>query len=123
MSIHHFQLWYPGFRSSRMGSKRSYSRRPRTTRCHRLRLELLEGRILPSQVTWINPQGGDWDTASNWNTQSVPGPADDVIINIPGITVTMRSNLETLSTASPAPIRSTFREAPFQLPVIRPLAT
>jgi RHS repeat-associated protein len=34
-----------------------------------------------STVTWINPAGGDWDTASNWDTHALPGPADDVVIN------------------------------------------
>jgi hypothetical protein len=37
-----------------------------------------------STVTWINPSGGDWDTPGNWNTGSVPGPADDAVINVAG---------------------------------------
>ena len=41
-----------------------------------------------STVTWINPAGGDWDTASNWDAGRVPAAFDDVVINIPGITVT-----------------------------------
>ncbi len=49
----------------------------------------LERRTLLSAVSWINPAGGDWDTASNWNTGSVPGASDDVTIDLsPGITVT-----------------------------------
>jgi RHS repeat-associated protein len=39
-------------------------------------------------VTWINAAGGDWDTPSNWDLGRVPGPGDDVVIGIPGITVT-----------------------------------
>src|SRR5207253_1704917 len=48
----------------------------------------LEDRTLPSTVTWINPGSGDWNTASNWSSGAVPGAADDVVINVPGITVT-----------------------------------
>src|ERR1700730_5664254 len=50
-------------------------------------LECLEGRDLPSTVTWINPTSGDWDKASNWSTHSIPTAADDVVINTLGITV------------------------------------
>ena len=51
-------------------------------------LEPLESRILPATVNWINPGGGDWDTASNWSSGQVPGAGDDAVISIPGITVT-----------------------------------
>jgi hypothetical protein len=56
------------------------------------RLELLEDRTLPSTVNWINPAGGDWDTAGNWQdslgVNRVPGATDDVVISQSGITVT-----------------------------------
>ena len=48
----------------------------------------LEDRTLLSTVTWINPSGGDWDTPSNWSTGTVPGPADDAVIGLSGVTVT-----------------------------------
>ena len=32
-------------------------------------------------VTWINPNGGNWDDAANWSNDSVPTSGDDVIIN------------------------------------------
>ena len=51
-------------------------------------LELLEGRELPSTVTWTNASGGDWDTASNWSTGAVPTAANNVQINISAITIT-----------------------------------
>jgi hypothetical protein len=51
-------------------------------------MEGLERRVLPATVTWINPLGGDWDTASNWSSGQVPGPSDDAIINVPGATIT-----------------------------------
>ena len=57
-------------------------------------LEGLEERTLLTTETWINPAGGDWDTASNWSTGSVPGPADDAVINIPNITVTHSTSAE-----------------------------
>ena len=33
-------------------------------------------------VSWVNPNGGDWDTRGNWSTDAVPNAADDVAINI-----------------------------------------
>ncbi len=47
----------------------------------------LENRRLLA-VTWTNPSGGDWDTPGNWSGNTLPGPADDVIINFAGITIT-----------------------------------
>jgi streptogramin lyase len=38
---------------------------------------------------WTNPAGGGWETPSNWSNGTVPGPDDDVIIEVPGaITIT-----------------------------------
>jgi hypothetical protein len=48
--------------------------------------EILEGRVLPSTVRWTSPAGGNWATASNWSTGTVPGSSDDVIINLSGNT-------------------------------------
>ncbi len=61
-------------------------------------VEPLEDRILPSTVTWINPNGGDWDTAANWQDQNganrVPGLADDAVISMAGnIPVTHSQNV------------------------------
>ena len=41
---------------------------PRRGRPHsfRPRLEILEDQWVPATITWNNPQGGDWATASNW---------------------------------------------------------
>src|SRR6516162_5949358 len=72
------------------GQKRRRTSRPQTLQRQRLILESLEERALPSTVTWIGGSG-DWDTASNWSdgtTKRLPGPADDAVINITGISVT-----------------------------------
>ena len=45
-----------------------------------LYIESLENRELLANVNWINPAGGDWNTASNWSTGVVPGAADNVTI-------------------------------------------
>lgn len=38
---------------------------------------------------WTNAAGGDWETASDWSNGAVPGPNDDVVIDLPGsITIT-----------------------------------
>jgi hypothetical protein len=56
-------------------------------------------------ISWINPDGGFWDTPSNWSTGVVPGPSDDVYINLPSHNlVTFRSGTVTagsLTVASP----------------------
>jgi hypothetical protein len=66
---------------------RTLSRRgPRARRPWRKRfrpqLEGLEGRLAPAIVTWINPAGGLWSVGSNWSGGAVPGPADDVTIDV-----------------------------------------
>jgi fibronectin-binding autotransporter adhesin len=55
---------------------------------YRPALECVEDRTLLSSVSWIGGSG-DWDTASHWSTGVVPGPGDDVTIDVSsGITVT-----------------------------------
>src|SRR5258708_39547525 len=52
-------------------------------------LDRLEGRTwLSTTVNWINPSGGNWDIAANWDSNAVPGPSDDAVIGYSGITVT-----------------------------------
>jgi hypothetical protein len=73
-------------------SRLQFSRYRPYRRCRRptvgLWLERLEDRTVPSTVTWINPAGGDWDTAANWDANRVPNAGDDALIDIFGITVT-----------------------------------
>jgi hypothetical protein len=57
-------------------------------------LEVLENRLVLSSVSLSNPKGGDWETANNWSSASVPTVGDDVVISInssnsyPAVTVT-----------------------------------
>ncbi len=45
-----------------------------------------------TDITWINPAGGDWNTAANWNTGQAPGPADKAILAL-AVTVTLDSSV------------------------------
>ena len=40
-------------------------------------------------ITWTNTVSGGWNTAANWNSNSVPGPSDTAIITNAGVTVTL----------------------------------
>ena len=58
-------------------------RRPRRSNSFRPRIESFEPRTLLSAVSWTGAAGdNNWDTASNWSTDSVPGAGDDVTIDI-----------------------------------------
>jgi hypothetical protein len=46
-------------------------------------VESLEGRLVPSTVRWTNADGGVWSNPANWSTGAVPGPDDDVVIDMP----------------------------------------
>jgi hypothetical protein len=77
--------------------------RRRLLRLELLRLELLEDRTVPSTVNWINPAGGDWSTASNWDAAHVPGPDDDAVINLAGpITVTHSQGTDSIHSLTTA---------------------
>ena len=73
---------------------------PSRRRQRRPDFETLESRQLLSTVDWISPTSGSWDVASNWSTGTVPGPGDDVVINVTGAappTVTISSNVESVN--------------------------
>src|SRR5205814_8631682 len=82
---------------------RSRRRRRRRVRCRRSRtfplgfMEALEDRTVPASMAWALSTGGDWDVAANWvnqanaNDHHIPTSADDVLVNVPGITVTHAS--------------------------------
>ena len=52
-------------------------------RHRRLFLETLEDRRMLAQVHWIADASGSWHTAGNWDTGTVPGPGDEVIVDRP----------------------------------------
>src|SRR5271165_6298366 len=72
---------------------------PPRRRRRRPDFETLESRQLLSTVDWISPTSGSWDVASNWSTGTIPGPGDDVVINVTGAspTVTISSNVESVN--------------------------
>src|ERR1700722_4677893 len=53
-------------------------------------------------VTWSSAQSGNWNVAANWSDDAVPNSSDLVIINQPGVTVTVSDteSADSLSTAS-----------------------
>jgi hypothetical protein len=65
-------------------------------------LEQLEDRTLLSTISWINPAGGDWDTASNWmddqGVNRLPDSSDNAVINQPGsITITHGQGIDSIN--------------------------
>ena len=69
--------------------KAKLPRRAVRNRFHHPIFESLEVRLAPATINWINPAGGDWDTASNWQGGVLPGPNDEAVINEPGnVTIT-----------------------------------
>ena len=61
-----------------------------------LHIEFLEDRCLLAVVSWIDPAGGAWEVGSNWSNGTGPGPADDALIDIPGITVVHSTGSDTV---------------------------
>ncbi|MBI5755929.1 MAG: tandem-95 repeat protein, partial [Nitrospirae bacterium] len=52
----------------------------------------------PDTVNWITNANGLWQTAGNWSTGVLPGPSDDVCIDVPGdITVTHSQGADSIS--------------------------
>ena len=68
----------------------------------RQRIEQLEDRTVPALVTWLNPAGGDWNTAANWVGGVVPSATDDAVIpDLPGTpTITFSSDTTVRSVVS-----------------------
>jgi large repetitive protein len=60
---------------------RRKQKRPTSRSCRPL-IERMESRLQLSAVLWTGA-GGDnnWDNANNWNTDTLPGPSDDVTID------------------------------------------
>jgi hypothetical protein len=51
----------------------------------------LVGPAKAATVSWVGVSG-DWNTAANWSAGAVPGPEDEVLVDVPGtITITHSS--------------------------------
>jgi hypothetical protein len=61
----------------------------------RLLLEALEERLSPAGAQWIGGSG-DFNDTTHWAAGVVPGPSDDVVIDVPGITVTHSTGNHTI---------------------------
>jgi hypothetical protein len=88
-----------------MFMRRLLTRSPRATppAGRGLRLEVLEARTVPATVHWINSAGGDWGTAGNWSTGHVPGPDDDVILDVTATpTITHSAGTDTIHSLTSA---------------------
>src|SRR6516165_3383953 len=83
--------WWRSFLPGRKLARRSRiqsGQRLQIRRPFQPRVEALEDRMVPTAINWTSPVSGDWGTASNWSTGTLPGSGDDVTISTPGITVT-----------------------------------
>ncbi len=49
-------------------------------------------RTQAASITWTNTASGGWDTAANWDSNSVPGASDTAIITNTGVTVSLNSS-------------------------------
>ncbi len=79
----------PSHKERRPGGRRRFAYRPW--------LEALEELVMPDAVRWINPAGGDWGVAANWDAGHVPGPGDDATIDLSGITVTHSTGTDSVN--------------------------
>jgi hypothetical protein len=85
-----------------------HARRTGAPRC-RPQVHVLEDRWLPSTILWNgNGDDGLWRTAANWVGGSVPGSADDAVIDDTSPPVTV-----TVSAGSPVSVRSLTDTKPF----------
>src|SRR4051794_8368371 len=61
----------------------SHQRRRQSCRLILANLEQLEARIQLSAVSWDGGgDGSSWTDKLNWSTDALPGPADDLIIDV-----------------------------------------
>jgi uncharacterized delta-60 repeat protein len=78
-----FAKFHPFFTPARQSAPPN---RPKPRRRHAI--EHLESRTLFQAVSWASATSGDWDDPTNWSNNAVPTAADDVTIDMPGVTVT-----------------------------------
>jgi hypothetical protein len=63
-------------------------------------IESLENRIFLTTVSWNSDSNGDWAIGENWSSGQVPAQNDDVIIDRPGVNVTITISSGTNSVKS-----------------------
>src|SRR5262245_19577640 len=84
-------------RSRKRSRRRTSDRKPR--RPFHPHLETLEERVVPAVVNWIGGSG-DWSTVANWRVDTLvnrlPGPDDDAVIDVAGISVTHSTGSDTV---------------------------
>ncbi len=67
--------------------------------------EHLEDRRLLATISWINTDSGSWSNPANWSSGVLPGPADDVVIDVPAsITITHSSGSDTIQSLTGNPL-------------------
>jgi Calx-beta domain len=81
-------FWRNGMGKSRANGtslrKKGKRRRAQTFKC-----DSLERRRLFATVSWVTNGNGNWSTGSNWSTGTPPAAGDNVVIDIPGLNVTV----------------------------------
>jgi hypothetical protein len=58
------------------------------------------GSVRAAQIVWTNTAGGNWNAATNWSPNQVPGSADDAVITASGtytVTLNASSNINSLA--------------------------
>ena len=77
---------------------------------------------LQGAVRWVGPSG-DWNTPANWNTNTVPLPTQDVVINVPGVVVTSSGavSIDSLVVGSGSTLRITGNTFSLATQDIKPL--
>jgi hypothetical protein len=97
------RLWAPNRKSRPIRRSNSADNSLVRLSAFRPGLERLEDRVQPSTVTWVNPAGGDWSNAANWQEQGtginrVPGAGDDAVIDLGAnnFTVTHSANADSI---------------------------
>jgi hypothetical protein len=104
-----FFVWTPVSLSARrsgdfLKSKSRCARRePLRALCFAAPCAANRNEVNVATIFWKNTSGGSWQSPSNWNTNSVPGAADEAVINAPGsytVSSTTDNTVNRLSTSA-----------------------
>jgi hypothetical protein len=76
-------------------------RSPVRSRRYCLAIDALESRTLLTTLNWINAPGGAWGVPSNSSTHQLPGPNDDVTVQVPNrATITQLAGNDTVNSST-----------------------